>query len=120
MPCESVTEVGVTPEAKSNATRITSPGSVLDEKETEKELAVDEAALADSWTKATEGPVAVEIVRVSVALPVPVELVALSVTVDVPDAVGVPEIRPVEVFTDNPAGNPVAPKLVGELDAVIW
>ena len=59
-------------------------------------------------------------VRVSVAVPVPVELVALSVTVDVPDAVGVPETRPVEVFTDKPEGRLVALKLVGEFDAVIW
>ena len=40
---------------------------------------------------------------------VPVLLVALSVTVEVPADVGVPEINPVEVFTVNPAGNPVAP-----------
>ena len=59
-------------------------------------------------------------VKVSVAVPVPVELVALSETVDVPDAVGVPEIRPVEVFTERPEGKPVAPKLVGEFEAVIW
>jgi hypothetical protein len=36
-------------------------------------------------------------------------LVALSVTVDVPAVVGVPEINPDVLFTDNPAGNPVAP-----------
>ena len=59
------------------------------------------------------------IVKVSVAVPVPVLLVALSVTVEVPAAVGVPEIKPVAVFTDNPAGNPVALKLVGLLVAVI-
>jgi hypothetical protein len=51
----------------------------------------------------------VVIVSVRVALPVPVLLVALSVTDDVPAAAGVPEINPVEVFTVNPAGNPVAP-----------
>jgi hypothetical protein len=49
------------------------------------------------------------IVRVSVALPVPVLLVALNVTVEVAAAVGVPEISPFVVFTDNPAGKPVAP-----------
>jgi hypothetical protein len=49
------------------------------------------------------------IVRVKVAVPVPAALVALSVTEEVPAAVGVPEINPVPVFTDNPAGNPVAP-----------
>ena len=35
-------------------------------------------------------------------------LVAPSVTVEVPAAVGVPEISPVAVLTDKPAGNPVA------------
>ena len=48
-------------------------------------------------------------VSASVALPVPPLLVALSVTVDVPAVVGVPEINPDVLFTDNPAGNPVAP-----------
>ena len=50
-----------------------------------------------------------EIVSDKVALPVPVLFVALSVTVDVPAAVGVPEMRPVLVFTLSPAGKPVAP-----------
>jgi hypothetical protein len=60
------------------------------------------------------------ILSVRVAVPVPTPLVALSVTVDVPPApVGVPEITPVVVFTDNPPGNPVAPKLVGVLVAAI-
>jgi hypothetical protein len=63
------------------------------------------------------------IVKVSVALPVPPELVALMVTVyglpaSVPIA-GVPEIKPVVVFTVKPDGNPVALKLVGLLLAVI-
>ena len=48
-------------------------------------------------------------VIVKVTVSVPREFVALIVTVKVPDAVGVPEITPVEVFTVNPAGNPVAP-----------
>lgn len=60
-----------------------------------------------------------EIVRVRTTLPVPALLVALNVTVEVPAAVGVPEIKPAEL-TDKPAGNPVAPKLVGELVAVVW
>ena len=34
---------------------------------------------------------------------------ALGVTVEVPDAEGVPEIKPVVVLTDKPAGSPVAP-----------
>ncbi len=51
-------------------------------------------------------------VRVSVALPVPPALVALIVTLyglpaSVP-AAGVPEIKPVLVFTLKPDGNPVA------------
>ena len=45
------------------------------------------------------------IVNVSVALPVPPALVALMVTLYVPAVVGVPEITPVFVFTDRPAGS---------------
>ena len=60
-----------------------------------------------------------ETVKVSVAVPVPPPLLALKVTVEVPAAVGVPEITPVAVFTVNPAGNPVAPKPMGELVAAI-
>jgi hypothetical protein len=48
------------------------------------------------------------IVKVNVALPVPPALVALIVTVYVPAVVGVPEIKPVVVFTVKPAGNPVS------------
>ena len=59
------------------------------------------------------------IVKVSVALPVPPALVALMVTLYVPAVVGVPEIKPVLVLTVNPAGSPVALKLVGLLVAVI-
>ena len=58
-------------------------------------------------------------VKVSVALPVPPALVALIVTVYVPAIVGVPEIKPVLVFTLKPGGKPVAPKLVGLFVAVI-
>jgi len=47
-------------------------------------------------------------VKVKVALPVPPALVALMVTVYVPAVVGVPEITPVLVFTDRPAGRLVA------------
>jgi hypothetical protein len=47
-------------------------------------------------------------VKVSVALPVPLAFVAASVTVDVPVEVGVPEISPLAVLTDKPAGKPVA------------
>jgi hypothetical protein len=59
-------------------------------------------------------------VTVRVAVPVPPLLVALRVTDEVAAVVGVPEIRPVVVLTDKPVGNPVAPKLVGALEAVIW
>ena len=59
------------------------------------------------------------IVKVNVAVPVPPELVALIVTLYVPAVVGVPEIKPELVFTDRPAGSPVALKLVGLLVAVI-
>src|SRR5580765_4932196 len=52
-------------------------------------------------------------VNVKTAVPVPLPLVARKVMMDVPVAVGVPEILPVAVLTDNPAGNPVASKLVG-------
>ena len=52
-------------------------------------------------------------------MPVPALFVALTVTLDVPPAVGVPEIKPVVVFTIRPAGKPEALKLVGEFVAVI-
>jgi hypothetical protein len=58
-------------------------------------------------------------VNVRVLVPVPPALVALTVTDEVPAVVGVPEITPVPVLTLNPPGNPVAPKLVGLLLAVI-
>ena len=38
----------------------------------------------------------------------PVVSVAVTVTAELPDAVGVPEITPVEVLIDRPAGRPVA------------
>ncbi|HTX39902.1 MAG TPA: hypothetical protein VME43_33015 [Bryobacteraceae bacterium] len=57
---------------------------------------------------------------VSVADPVPLLFVAPIVTGVVPAVLGVPEMTPVEVLTDSPPGSPVAPKLVGELLAVIW
>ncbi len=52
------------------------------------------------------------IVKVKVAFPVPLPLVALMVTLYVPAVVGVPEIKPVEVFTVKPAGRPVALQVV--------
>jgi len=48
------------------------------------------------------------IVMVSVAWPVPPALVALRVTVAIPAEVGVPEIKPVLVFTESPVGSPEA------------
>ena len=47
-------------------------------------------------------------VRVRVAEPVPTAFVALMVTMKVPNTVGVPLTTPVLVFTDRPAGRPVA------------
>ena len=58
-------------------------------------------------------------VRVNDAEPVPAAFVALSVINDCPDAVGVPDITPVAALIDRPEGRPVAPKLVGLLEAVI-
>ena len=66
----------------------------------------------------TGGPAAIDKVRA--CEPVPAELVALIVALKEPEAVGVPEMRPVEVFTLRPAGRPVAPKFVGRFAAVIW
>jgi hypothetical protein len=43
----------------------------------------------------------------------------MSVTGVVPVELRVPEINPVAVLMDNPAGKPLAPKLVGLLVAVI-
>jgi hypothetical protein len=59
-------------------------------------------------------------VSVSVAVPVPPAFVAEMATLETPSDVGVPEMIPFEAFTENPAGNPVAPKLVGPFVAVIW
>jgi hypothetical protein len=61
---------------------------------------------------------ALAIVSVRAAVPVPVLLVALKLTFEVPATVGLPEIKPVVVFTVRPVGRPEAPKLVGELLAV--
>ncbi len=60
------------------------------------------------------------IVSVRLAEPVPLAFVAVIVTVLVPAVVGVPVIAPVAAFTLNPAGSPVAPKLVGFWVAAIW
>ena len=59
------------------------------------------------------------IVMVTSAVPEPDALVAPTVTFVVLAAVGVPLMRPVEVLTLRPAGNPVALKLVGVLVPVI-
>lgn len=59
------------------------------------------------------------IVTVRMAVLVPAAFVALIVTAVVAAAVGVPEIAPVPLLIANPAGKPVAPKLVGEFVAVI-
>jgi hypothetical protein len=59
-------------------------------------------------------------VSVRVAFPVPPPFMAFRATLEVPEAVGVPEMEPVEVLIVKPAGKPVALKLVGEFVAVIW
>jgi hypothetical protein len=51
----------------------------------------------------------VPMVNVNVAFPVPLPLVALRVTVEVLAEVGVPEMSPVVLLTESPAGNPEAP-----------
>ncbi len=58
-------------------------------------------------------------VRTKVAVPVPLGLVAPIMMLDVPLATGVPDMSPEVEFSDRPAGNPVALKLVGELVAAI-
>ena len=58
-------------------------------------------------------------VMLSTADPVPLALMALIVAENGPVTVGVPEIKPVEVFTLKPFGKPVAAKLVGLLLARI-
>jgi hypothetical protein len=54
---------------------------------------------------ATAGAIEIE----SVALPVPAPLVAEMPELTAPDADGVPEMTPVAVFTERPAGRFVAP-----------
>jgi hypothetical protein len=58
-------------------------------------------------------------VNVSGPVPVPLPLVALRVMLNVPTTVGVPEIKPVDVFTVKPAGNGAAPHVVIAWSAVI-
>jgi hypothetical protein len=60
------------------------------------------------------------IVNVTTLVPVWPPDVALRVTLVVPAIVGVPEIKPVVVFTVKPGGNGAAPQLVGLMFAVIW
>ena len=59
-------------------------------------------------------------VNANVAVPVVPSLLALMTALNVPVSVGVPEMRPVAVFTISPLGRLVALKLAGLLDAVIW
>ncbi len=61
----------------------------------------------------------ITIVIVTVLVPVPPILVELTVAVNVPEAVGVPLIKPVAVFKESPAGRPIAANFVGLLEAVI-
>jgi hypothetical protein len=66
----------------------------------------------------TGGPSATVIVSGLLSEPEP--LVAVIVALNVPGEVGVPEMRPVDGFTVTPGGNPVAPKTLTPLVAVIW
>ena len=63
--------------------------------------------------------VATVMVTLRPRVPLPPALVAVIVAAKLPVTKGVPEIKPVAVATLRPVGNPVAPKLVGELVAVI-
>src|SRR5215475_2146807 len=80
-----------------------------------------------SFTAIAAGTLSVEnrlyttgaMVKVSVADPVPTPLEALRVTLNVPATVAAPEMTPVVVLMESPAGNPVVLKLVGLLLAVI-
>ena len=60
------------------------------------------------------------IVNVSSAVPVPLPLVAPRAMLYVPTTVGVPEIKPVDVFTVKPAGNGAATHEMIAWLAVIW
>jgi hypothetical protein len=68
-----------------------------------------EPCTAASCFNAIAVPVLVPTVIASVAEPDPEELVAEIVTLIVPAVVGCPEISPVDVFIDRPAGNGDAP-----------
>jgi hypothetical protein len=59
------------------------------------------------------------IARAKIAVPVPPLFAALKVTLKLPETVGVPEMTPLAVLTERPAGKPLAPKLVGLFVAVI-
>ena len=80
------------------------------------------AAVQFGLSELIVGAVAIVITKVAVAvLQELAPLLAVIVTLVVPAVVGVPEIKPVLVFTDRPAGSrPVTLKLVGLLVAVIW
>ena len=67
----------------------------------------------------TGATVAAVMVMVSAWVPVPPPLVAVMVALKVPVTDGVPLIKPVPVLMVSPVGNPLAPKLVGVLVAVI-
>ena len=69
--------------------------------------------------KVTAGLGAAVMVIVRARLPDPPTLVAVMVALKVPATDAVPETTPVLVLTLNPAGRPVAPKLVGALVAAM-
>ena len=110
LPWESLTEDAVALASKSNPTRIKSPAVVFAGKETDQELALPGDALAAACTKDTGDDVEeLETFSVREAEPVPLLLVAVIPMAEVPEVDGDPEIKPVAVLIDKPAGSPVAP-----------
>ena len=70
--------------------------------------------------KTTTGPETPGLmVMVNGALACPAALIALMVAFEMPAVAGVPEMRPVMLLRDKPAGNPLAAKDVGSSVAVI-
>jgi hypothetical protein len=67
--------------------------------------------------------VATLIVQLNVALPLaPVVSLAVTVTELEPPVVGVPEMRPLDVLIESPAGNPVAPyvNVWPDWESAVW
>ena len=115
LPRLSVTEVGTLGQAETE-TMMVSPAATDEDREAVRVVALA-LILETLWIKATGLGTAT--VKERVAVPVPRLLAAERATLEAPKAVGVPEIRPLAVLTESPAGSPVALKLVGVFEAVI-